>query len=307
MMNKLFTFFLTFIISLLFISCNKDDDNSENDSNTPSTPKEITVEQKQRALLLDFTATWCEACGPSIPFFQAAADEQKNNCIAIAVHTTNSELSPYYRIEGDDIVYRPGTFNLFKNSTGLNITGIPAFVVNQEKITNTANDFLRQKLVEKIDEYVGNDPTVNVGLDIIRLNNGVKVRTKTEFFKDASGSYYLALYLLDNAVEHRQNIGGSYKDDFVHSHTIRGIIGNGTPDQFFDYGELIATGSTVEGKTVEEDYEYSWDASLFELPSSLKDMEKWDSWDPNNYSIAAIIWKKSGSNYIFENGIMKNM
>jgi hypothetical protein len=69
-------------------------------------------------------------------------------------------------------------------------------------------------------------------------------------------------------------------------------------------GKKIASGNIAADKYYQGEFEYKFDATLFELPSKYDKIEKFDSWNVNDYEIAAIIWKKVGNDYVFENGIM---
>jgi hypothetical protein len=165
--------------------------------------------------------------------------------------------------------------------------------VNADKIPNyTDKTYLQSQFEQKIQNYSNDDPTVNVGMEITPIANGVKVRHNTKFFKAGSGEYYLAFYLLDDGITHRQNVNGVYDDNFKHGHIIRCVLGSGEPADLLAQGKKVALGNIAADKYFTGEFEYTFDATLFELPSKYDKLEKWDSWNVNDYQIAAIIWKK---------------
>jgi len=108
-------------------------------------------------------------------------------------------------------------------------------------------------------------PVANAGL-IATLNGlEVTVTTKTRFFQNADGEYYVGVYIIDDGAQHER------------------LLRNGFSDNHF--GELIMNGAISSGT----EFTHSFTGTIN------------STWDPEKLEVATIIWQKVGNGYQFVN------
>ena len=118
---------------------------------------------------------------------------------------------------------------------------------------------------------------------IITKNFGlINVKTRTRFFKEVTGDYYLSVYVIESNINggsgtYQQSGGGS---DFKHDYVLRAA---NTPSSAF--GELISSGSAGKGKIADKEY----DIPVGPITSA------------DNLSVITVIWQKTGTTYKFVN------
>lgn len=292
-MKKIYLMMLVAATSLTIVSCQKDTDEPGNGGGG-----EINVPETQSSFMIDFTATWCGPCGGSgLPLFKKVTEDEGSKVIGIAMHTSNSDLTPYW-LRNDTAYIKPLFTQIFGSAgiaTGPNGEyGIPAFSINGVETTRSESAFksaIQAKAAQK--------PVANVGFNVKSTGNGFTVDTKTKFFQDAAGEYYIAIFVIEDKIVHRQNVNTAYVNQFEHMHVLRDVVG-GTNDNAKVWGDAaISTGAKTAGSTVTNSYSYTFPTHT--LPAKYTTINKY-VWAPAKTKIAVTLWKKEGSKYVFVNG-----
>lgn len=185
---------------------------------------QINVPQNSKALYVKKTATWCGPCGGWGWDLnnQITADIEGK---AIIISAYGSSSSNYYN----------NTAGAFGNSFASG-SGYPAFCLNGSNRTvyvgtsiNTAQT--RTDIVTDVNTFVNQNPIAQTGFDAYYQNGNLVVDTKTEFFTDTSGQFFLGAYAIEEDVVGYQN-GNAAGNNTVHHAVLRGgftITPFGTP------------------------------------------------------------------------------
>lgn len=210
---------------------------------------------QKRALMGDFTATWCPYCGQwGAPEFEKAIQGTGANAIALGIHNTDeittnesTTLTDYYGAEGI-------------------VGGYPTlYVWNQA----TFSDGVAMAAAANADAATG---PAEAGAVAGFTDNGTSmtISVSAQIFADVTGDYYVAAYLMENGLVYTQQIAGADPDpDFVHNHVIR-ASSNGSA-----WGEQFIFGSGSSGQIFTKSYQ----------------IEKNDAWKTENMYMVAIVWK----------------
>lgn len=211
----------------------------------------------QKSLITKITATWCGPCGSwGWDLFHDLANDNSNKALAIANHYSG----------------------LLANSTAESITdnlgaqSQPRFYLNNTDQNATSGNAAtkRTAIQAEVDANYLLAPTVNAGIEAILDGNELTVNTKTRFFQDAEGEYYINAYIIENnVVEFQANQG----DDAVHENVLR----TGIHSDFF--GEPIIDGAVTAGTEFNHTFVTDLDTD----------------WDVSNLTVAIMIWQKNTS------------
>lgn len=250
--------FLFLSVLIILVSCKKENNEEPND-NTLSPTK------SQWGFALNYTATWCGPCGNwGAPLIHDYADA--GNVVAITAHASG------------DPMHIPALYSSFEN-VRTDGGGIPSFWVGDYKTTSISvmEDLLQQ--------------TPIAGLAMSSENNGtsMKVNTKTEFFEESSGDFYLSVFILESGIDgsasagqYSQN-GTANPTDYKHDFVLRA-----SAHQNNAYGEMIIQNPAAG------------DISSNEFTIDLN-----ESWENEVYAVA-VLWRKNSSGtpaYQFINAI----
>jgi len=259
-------------LALNLSSCSKDDDSS-NDGNGNNTPT-VVIEQKNRAIVIDITGTWCPPCGAyGIPGFNDAIAKGKDKMVPFAIHVSD----PLSLTAMNDVAnlgrFKSGSVPRIAAGNGL---VFPAGVFSNISATG-------DKIVQSVDTFISNNPVI-VGVTVNNLKvegSNISVDVHSKFFDAAaSGEYQIAVYFYENGVISPQKMSGAPENvNQKHDHTIRAVA---TPTA---WGEPITVSSDVRTKTYTSTMNSTWKAE--------------------NMGAMAIIWKKVGTDYLYINGNLK--
>src|SRR5688572_13510619 len=76
---------------MVLAGCKKD---KTEDPGSGGGNNQVTVEEKQRSMFLDFTATWCGPCGQwGTPTMKGTISGNEDKVVAVAVHTPPNQVS----------------------------------------------------------------------------------------------------------------------------------------------------------------------------------------------------------------------
>ena len=217
------------------------------------------VEAVQRTLITKRTATWCSNCGSwGWTLFEGLIEDNEDKAVLMAAHYSGVLENAAAEEITDNFggFYQPRFFN---NETDINASSSSIATKRSEVKAAVAAAF-------------NTTPIANVGFAPTFSNNLLSVEAKVKFFQQASGEYYLGIYLLeDNVIEYQASIGNNanHKRVFRYSFT----------DETF--GKLITNGSVNAG-------------SEFNLTFGLQI----GAVQGHDYEVAGIIWKKENGKYV---------
>jgi hypothetical protein len=231
------------------------------------TAQEITVPETQQSIITKHTATWCPNCGTlAWDVFEGLVSEVTSGAILIAAHRSKS--SDLYSKVGEDFL-----------TNMPNVIYQPEFFVNEEKFGGNYQN-LADNIKAKVAENAEQAPLAQTGIQLLVNEDGsgpVRVNTKTRFFQNAEGTYFLSVWLIEEEVVADQANRGT---DVAHKQVLKKAL---TEESF---GIQIVASGADEGTEIENSFEY----------------ELAEGEDIKNIEIAAILWKQEGGKFIFENG-----
>ncbi len=210
---------------------------------------------QKRALMGDFTATWCPYCGSwGAPEFEEAIGLSGANAIALSIHNTDemtttesTALTDYYSAEG--IVGGFPTLYVW-NQSSFSDGGAGAGAVTTEISASSAE-------AGAVASFADNGSSITISVS-------------GQIFTDVTGDYFVAAYLMENGLVYPQQIDGQPTDNnWVHNHIIR-ATSNGSC-----WGEQFIFGTGVNGQVFTKTYQ------VIKAPT----------WKPENMYCVAIIWK----------------
>lgn len=183
------------------------------------------VEEKQRLVVTKRTATWCPNCGNwGWTLMENLIADNEGKAILINAHEEGSSLG----IEASEaITANWGSFaqpSFFVNE------------VNQSAFSSNIGD-KRTEIKEQVDAAFDSQPIANVGFDPVFVNGEIKVDAKVKFFQNATGNFYLGIYLLEDNVMASQ--AGSVSDD-NHMRVMQYSFTDGSWGNQFAEGNILA-------------------------------------------------------------------
>ncbi|MEX1192944.1 MAG: Omp28-related outer membrane protein, partial [Brumimicrobium sp.] len=138
----------------------------------------------------------------------------------------------------------------------------------------------KTNIINAVDSTRAQSPIVNSGFTQSISGNTLTVDTKVKYFQNTSGEYYLGVYLTEDNVEANQNgITGTA----THKRIMRASIHPNIE------GTLISNGSVSAGAEFSDSHTFTID----------------QSWNPDYLKVFTVIWKKVGSEFVYENAYQK--
>lgn len=226
-----------------------------------STAQTLNVPYQKKPLLSKTTATWCIPCGDYQWITDNIYDNHSDSIVFINAHVATSDIGDPYS----------GDFHNEINSGG----GIPAYNVDGTKINAwppTETDIMTFATAQFDSTIVAN---IAFTADI--TPSSITVNTTTKFFENATGEFYVNVFMLENELMTDQNTSSGYTP-MVQKRVSRGPIMSGNSGM---WGELIESVSASTG----DEYNASFTASI---PSS---------WNTDNMEVVAVIWQRTSAGY----------
>lgn len=226
--------------------------------------EDIQVPQKQMPLVSKISASWCPYCGTwGWDFMEALMEDNAASGNVVSLHYSGN----YRSQEAAEMTSNFGAFGqpqFFLNSGLINVSS---------STVNTA----RQDVKTNVNSLSAQSPEVQTGFLAGPADGQLNIVTKTRFFQNVSGEYYLGLYLMQKSFIGPQ---AGRSENSLHKNVLRYSVSGTT------FGELIATGNITAGKEV-----------IIQHAIPLTEL----SYDQDNIRLLSIIWKKVENKYVVVN------
>ena len=227
--------------------------------------QEIEVPQTQRSLITKRTATWCSNCGAyAWDMMESFVNNHSERAIVLNAHHSSS--SNFHTAVAQELVD-----NLQE------AFGQPTFYVNNERIgsgnTNTENTVNTKVMANEM-----SSPIAQVGVRAI-FNPGdqeASIETRTEFFEDTEGEYFLSVW---TAIKSTTAFQAARGQNAQHKQILWESVTTST------FGDEITSGNITNGSSFETSSTYTF-----------------GNYNETQLQVIAIIWKKVGEEYQFVNG-----
>lgn len=265
-MKKISLMALVVAGAMLLTNCKKEEKKA-----TETKSDDIVVAEQNMSLQNKYTGSNCPPCGSwGWDMFEELIAYNPSKTCNMGTYSQNFVAQNFITQTATDIE---------KNVGG--ITGYPTFGVNGKAMldrTTTVNITNEKAMCKaEIDRHAAAPVEVNSGYKISydSDNKNMTIKTKTKFFKDMTGDYYIAAYIVEDKALGTQ---ASRSGVVQHHHVLRGSANN------MNFGTKI-TSTTTAGST----FDYT-----FTSPVN-------STWVKENIEIITVIWKKVGTKYNFVN------
>ncbi len=261
------------IVTILVSGCKKKEVDPE------STPQGIVVEEKNMSLVNKFTGSKCPPCGTwGWVMFDKLITFGANSSCNMGTYSQNFVAFNYITKAATQM---DSSFGAYKNSSGW-----PTFAVNGSSklyrpggAVDTAKE--RKMCTDAISLHANATVEANSGYELTydAAKTTATIKTRVKFFKDMSGEFYIAAYVIEDHVIGPQS---GLTGDVSHHDVLRGSASAST------WGTKISSATTA-GST----FDYT-----FTTPVTA-------GWNTDNITVVTVIWRKNGSNYEFVNAWRK--
>jgi len=281
--------FLFTIALFVFVSCNKEENDSINGNLEPV--------QVQRALVVETTGIWCSACPYGAELLKKIDYDYGDQVLPIALHS------------GDAL--SNATSQAMESNFPTN--GVPNFYVGNTDAGQSPNGV--------IEASINSNPVAGVGHEWTKEGSSYNITSRIKFYGSDNGEFYVGCYFIQDPIEacgsslnqtavaiNNQGCSfwdqdavtiGAYEDPpgsqnwmweylisegttYTHDYVIAGHGGNNI------WGDPLGISSVSAGQ------EYNFNFSINEG----------FGWNQSGH-ILTVLWKKSGNSYEFINGYSK--
>lgn len=254
------------VTAMSLSSCSK----KSEDPNPLPTDEVVTIDQKNKAIVIDITGTWCPPCGAyGIPGFNKAISLAKDRMVPFAIHSGD----PLSLAAMDAVAalprFKSGSVPRIAAGNGL---VFPAGVYSD--INATGN-----QIVASVDTFIANNQVIaGVTLKNLKIEGGkVSVDVHSKFFSQATGEYQIAVFFYENGVVSSQKKSGQPDDpNQKHDHVVRAVATTTA------WGESLPVSLTATKKNYSATFATTWNSA--------------------NMGAMVLIWKKNGADYAYVNG-----
>lgn len=241
-------FHVLFLLSLAMLTSCSDTVVVENRPDQSATAPAIPGYFKKRALVEDYTGTWCGNC-TRVSYAIELAKEQSDKVVSVAIHYGND---PY---NFGAIPIAP-LKNLISPNAPL---ALPVSRLNRLNVWT----FPETSNIQEVIDLTGNNTTVGLAMSSTRNGSVVDLDVKVQFLDDYS-DLKLVVYLLENHLMYFQRNYLEYYGGidpipvFEHNHVLRKPLTHILGDDITD---------TTEGNTITKSFSY--DLSTFTSPTPI--------------------------------------
>jgi len=264
----------------------------------------LTVENVQNTVIIYKTATWCGPCGVNGgPAFKGTLDNP--NVVGLDLHISGSSAltNPYTPggAKKDTAFIAPFSIELYlKNKpTG----SIPEFNANNLNLSDADgngqwdNTPSSAQMITAANTFKATAPVAGIAVKAAASGNNIKIDYKVKSFTANSDEYYISLILCEKSVTAIQSgAPGGITD---HKNIVRATAFGTVAMPTSLYSPSAVMVSPTAGKEVEGSQNFTWE--LPALASRYSQFKRWDVFTPSNTMVAAILWKKVGTEYLIVN------
>ncbi len=221
------------------------------------------VAQVQKSVITKRTATWCPYCGTwGWELFEGLIEDNSEKAVLIAAHFGGSQLE---------------TTTSAEYLANLGGAGQPRFFLNNELQSASSSTIpdTRAAIKQQVDANYLLQPLANAGSYSSFDGTTLNIQTRTVFFQQAEGEYYLGVYLIEDGVLNSQ---AGQSGEVMHHYVMRDAATDNT------FGVLLDSG-TIPANT---EYTHNFSADV-------------SGYVPENLDVVTIIWRKEGDTYYYVN------
>lgn len=201
--------------------------------------EETVVSQFRRKIcVMEFTGMWCTNCPSGYNYMSfVITNNRKYKDIAhiIALHDNTS---------GKDDFALPVQAEMAK---AYNLTGYPSALIDMRDMS-ALNESFKKALDASLEQY-----TAHCGVAVSSVCDGGKATVTASVFSEKTANYRIAVYVVEDGLEGKQNFGGNYID-YTHNHVARRLVSATYKGD--SLGEIEA--GTEAEKTWEFDTDAGW-------------------------------------------------
>lgn len=247
-----------------------------------------TPQKKNVAVIGKITANWCPPCG---------AWGWDLNSLLLSTHASNAVGLNIYsstRTDGGNQHFQNQA--AYDMASKITLNGYPSFSVNlldlSKQNTNPNNTInttgIKADAADSITKFAAATVIASTGMTYSIVGNTVTVKTKTKFWEAASGTYKVAVYLVEDGAIAPQ---ASKTGNVAHHNVLRSSMSAST------WGEQIATGTIAQGDEFDKTF-------TFDLSSSITPnyADQPSTWDKTILVPFAVIYKVNGGSHEYVNG-----
>jgi hypothetical protein len=225
--------------------------------------QDIVVPETHKTLFTKLTADWCGPCGGwGWQWFDSFVHEYETGvsmALPVAMHISSSH--------NKDLNFSGPHQSFFLANYDKSMSGFPDFGVGR-KLTIGRPMVMR----DEVKKATASASVANAGFISVVSGNTMKIKTKTKFFKAASGEFLVDVYLYEDSIISYQN---AQSDTAIHKRILRAIPSLPSP------GKQIP-GNTFVANDVFED------SVSFTIPGA---------WNRKRLHVFTVIWKKGDKLY----------
>jgi hypothetical protein len=258
---------------------------------------DFVVEKIQRSVLWNWANTRIGESGKySSPNFYSFLDKYSNNeLIGLEMHTSfASALTPTFNDP------KNGNLPTFTKDMNDRLESIiyyndsfPIIRLNDEFKGGVTIDI--DNVNNSIQKFNAQEPSVGVAAKATVKDNLITVHTKTKFFKESEGRYYLSVLLLEDEVNSVQQVGAEIDSSYLHRKVLRAsAIDGAMSDQKAYSNEPIINGNILADTELQDSFKLEY-ALTNNLPEGFVPWE----FNKSNTSVVVIVWKQIGFTYNF--------
>jgi hypothetical protein len=255
----------------------------------------FAVENKQKAILVYNTATWCGPCGTyGGPMFKSVLSNP--DLVAIDLHTSgSSQLVPYYMKQGgtNDTLFISTFSSKLAAQTKPN-GYIPHFYTNNTFLGNS--EVTKVAVENAVNLFKAQTPAAGVAVKASNSNNKITIDYKAKSFAANTGDYHLSLLLVEKSIMGYQ--AGAPGSITTHEYIVRATAYGTVYDQATAFSPAAVLSNPAAGQEVSGTQSFQYEA--LPVAARYSSVQKWN-YNAANTKVVAILWKKNGTAYDFVN------
>ncbi len=241
-----------------------------------------TPVQTNKSLLIESSAAWCGPCGQNgAPFYEAMISDpySSNKTIFVSMHPSwytakdsNSENYTLFSKVCDDWATEVDPWGFF-----------PTFSLNfiDHSVMYTYGTEIYNALMSARDSFSAIATVASTGFTFKRTGNTISVTTRTKFWQNASGDYYVGAYILEDSVVHEQTAYGGVP---LGIDTMRYVMRASMDGN--SWGDEIVNGSVKAWQFFNKSFTYT-----------VTD----PTWDVTKLKVIVVLFQKTGGTYTYVN------